>query len=70
MTAVSRGVQKLLRQALLYGYLHERGGRLYHPGGNLPVCSRALAEQVIKAGFILNNGQRYELTEEGRRAAQ
>jgi ribosomal protein S19E (S16A) len=61
-------VQKLLRQALLYGYLNERGGRLYHPGGNLPVCSRALADRMVKVGFILKNGQRYELTDEGRRA--
>ena len=70
MTAVSAGIRKLLRQALLYGYLNERRGRLYHPGGSLPVCSRALAEQMVKVGFILKNGQRYELTEEGRRAAQ
>jgi hypothetical protein len=33
MTAVSAGIRKLLRQALLYGYLNERRGRLYHPAG-------------------------------------
>lgn len=57
---------KPLRLALLYGHLLARGSKLYHPGSAHPVCSVALAEQMIRAGLLVRNGQFLELTAEGR----
>lgn len=57
---------KPLRLALLYGHLIARGARLYHPGGPHPVCSLSLAKQMVQAGLLCKNGEKFELTQEGR----
>ncbi|WP_249152736.1 hypothetical protein [Bradyrhizobium liaoningense] len=39
---------KPLRLARVYVYLFERRDGLYHPGGNQPACSTALAQRMSK----------------------
>jgi hypothetical protein len=52
---------RALRQAQLYGYLIDRTGRLYYPGGSHPVCSVQIAHEMIR------RDTRYEITREGLR---
>lgn len=66
MPNVSPGMVRPLRLALLYGHLIARGAQLYHPGGSHPVCSLALARQMVEAGLLRANGESFELTQEGR----
>jgi hypothetical protein len=58
---------RALRQARLYGGLINRTGRLYHPGGNRPVCSVQTAEKMVSAGLLVQGDGRYEITREGLR---
>jgi hypothetical protein len=41
---------RALRHAQLYGYLTNRTGRLYYPGGSHPVCSEQTAHEMVRAG--------------------
>lgn len=61
-------VHRVLRQACLYGYLIERNGSLYYPGGTQRVCSKALGSAVVQLGWLNQNFGRYEITPEGKRA--
>jgi hypothetical protein len=58
---------RALRQAQLYGYLINRTGRLYYPGGNRPVCSVQTAEEMVRAGLLVQRDGRYEITRDGLR---
>jgi len=58
---------RALRQAQLYGYLVARTGRVYYPGGSRPVCSVQTALEMVRAGWLLRRGDRYEVTPEGLR---
>jgi hypothetical protein len=51
-----------LRQAQLYGYLIDRTGRLYYPGGSQPVCSVQTAQEML----VRRDG-RYEVSPAGLR---
>jgi hypothetical protein len=62
-------MKRALRQAQLYGYLIQRGRNLYHPGGNHPVCSLALALRMVEDGWLVIEDDLYKLTREGLRAA-
>jgi hypothetical protein len=57
-----------LRQAQLYGYLFARTDRLYHPGGSDPVCSLQMAQEMVRAGWLIFKDGRYEITAAGRAA--
>ena len=58
---------RVLRQAQLYGYLIDRTGRLYYPGGSHPVCSVQTAKEMVRAGWLVQRGDRYEITSAGLR---
>ncbi|WGD55574.1 hypothetical protein QA641_17825 [Bradyrhizobium sp. CB1650] len=55
---------RILRQARLYGYLQARDGRVFHPGGNRPLC-RVIAESMALAGWLRKDADRYVITPEG-----
>lgn len=61
------GVQKVLRQAHLYGYLVARHGRLHHPGGNHPLCDVQRSKQIVRSGWLRFRSGKYEITPEGFR---
>ena len=54
---------KALRHAQLYGYLTNRTGRLYYPGGSHPVCSEQTAHEMVRAGWLVRG--RYKITPMG-----
>jgi hypothetical protein len=58
-------VQKTLRQAQLYGYLVARNDRVYHPGGNNPLCSLQTAKEIARSGWLKFQDGRFEITPEG-----
>ena len=58
---------RALRQAQLYGYLIDRTGRLYYPGGSHPVCSVQIAHEMVRDGWLIPRDTRYEITREGLR---
>ncbi|MCK1405122.1 hypothetical protein IVB48_06735 [Bradyrhizobium sp. 76] len=62
MEAPTPGMQNPLRQARLYGYLIEREGALFHPGGGHPLCSAGMTRRMIEAGWLVKAGDYYELT--------
>lgn len=49
MDVPSPAMRRVLRQARLYGYLQARDGRLFHPGGNKPLCRVEMAEEMVRA---------------------
>ena len=55
------------RTRALYGYLINRTGRLCYPGGNRPVCSVQTAEEMVRAGLLVQRDGRYEITRDGLR---
>jgi hypothetical protein len=67
-TTAPHVVQKTLRQAQLYGYVVVRNDRMYHPGGNNPLCSLHLAKEIAKSGWLRLQGERFEITPEGLKA--
>lgn len=69
MLVLSQGVRKALRQARLYGYLVERNNQIYHPGALHPVCTKLFAFHMVQGGWLTKNGDRYELTTQGREAS-
>jgi hypothetical protein len=58
---------RALRQAQLYGYLIDRTGRLYYPGGSHPVCTVQIAHEMVRDGWLIRRDTRYEITREGLR---
>jgi len=58
------GMLRPLRSAQLYGYLIERDGLLFHPGGNRPLCGFYTARLMLNARWLKKVGSRYELTPE------
>ena len=56
---------RALRHAQLYGYLINRTGRLYYPGGSHPVCSEQTAHEMVIAGWLVRRVGRYEITPVG-----
>jgi hypothetical protein len=56
---------RILRQAHLYGYLQARDGRVFHPGGNRPLCRVKTAEAMALAGWLKKDADRYVITPEG-----
>jgi hypothetical protein len=61
---------RALRQAQLYGYLINRTGRLYYPGGTHPVCSVQTAHEMVRAGWLVHRDGRYEITPVGLRVLE
>lgn len=64
------GMIKPLRLARVYGYLVQRSDGVYHPGGSHPACTTSLAGRMVKGGWLVKYGDRYEPTEQGLRAAE
>jgi DNA-directed RNA polymerase subunit RPC12/RpoP len=62
------GPLRALRQAKLYGHLVARGNRLYHPGGNEPVCSLQMAQGMLRSGWLIFQDGKYKITTEGQQA--
>ncbi|RZN10369.1 hypothetical protein CWO91_13475 [Bradyrhizobium genosp. SA-3] len=62
--APTPGMLRRLRHAQLYGYLIERDGLLFHPGGDRPLCGFYTARRMLKARWLKKVGTRYELTPE------
>ena len=54
----------------MYGHLLVRNDRLYYPGGNNPVCSVQLAREMVRSGLMTKRNGDYEITPEGRLAAE
>jgi hypothetical protein len=61
---------RALRLARLYGYLVARTGRVYYPGGSRPVCSVQMALEMVRSGWLVRRGDRYEITPEGLRVLE
>jgi hypothetical protein len=61
---------RALRQAQLYGYLIDRTGRLYHPGGGHPVYSVQTAKEMVRAGWLVQRDGRYDITPDGLRVLE
>ncbi|KRP90756.1 hypothetical protein I6F14_17595 [Bradyrhizobium sp. IC3069] len=70
MKSPSPGMRRALRQARLYGHLLVRNDRLYHPGGNHPICSIQLAREMVRSGWMTKHDGEYEITAEGQLAAE
>ena len=66
----SPGMLRALRLAQIYGYLFARTDRLYHPGGNDPACSLYTGQEMVRAGWLIIRGSRYEITAEGLQALE
>lgn len=64
MDVPSPALRRVLRQARLYGHLQARDGRLFHPGGNKPLCRVEMAEEMVRAGWMKREADRYEITPE------
>src|SRR5215475_147297 len=62
------GALRALRQAQLYGHLVARGNRLYHPGGNEPICNLHMAHEMIRSGWLTFQDGKYKITSEGQQA--
>jgi hypothetical protein len=61
---------RALHLAQLYGYLTNRTGRLYYPWGSRPVCSVQTAQEMVRAGVLVQRNGRYEVTQEGLRVLE
>lgn len=68
MDAPSPAMHRVLRQASLYGCLKTREGKLFHPGGNKPLCRVETAEEMVRSGWLKRDVDRYEITPEGASA--
>ena len=66
----SPGMRRALRQAQLYGHLVVRNDRLYHPGGNHPICSVQTAREMVRSGWMRKRDGEYEITRDGELAAE
>jgi hypothetical protein len=64
----SPAMHRALRQAQLYRYLVVRNDRLYHPGGNQPVCSLQTGLEMVMSGWLIVRDGRYEITPDGLHA--
>jgi hypothetical protein len=70
MEKPSAGMRRALRQAQVHGYLVARYGGLYRPGGTYPACSFQTAQEMVRSGWLIFRGGRYEVTPAGRRAIE
>ena len=61
-------MHRALQQAQLYRYLVVRNNRLYHPGGNQPVCSLQTGLEMVRSGWLIVRDGRYEITPDGLHA--
>ena len=68
MEKPSPAMHRALRQAQLYQYLVVRNDRLYHPGGNQPVCSLQTGLEMVRSGWLIVRDGRYEITSDGLHA--
>ena len=68
MEKPSPAMHRALRQAHLYRYLVVRNDRLYHPGGNQPVCSLQTGLEMVRSGWLIVRDGRYEITPDGLHA--
>ena len=68
MEKPSPAMHRALRQAQLYRYLVVRTDRLYHPGGNQPVCSLQTGLEMVRSGWLMVRDGRYEITPDGLHA--
>ena len=68
MEKPSPAMQRALRQAQLYRYLVVGNDRLYHPGGNQPVCSLQTGLEMVSSGWLIVRDGRYEITPDGLHA--
>ena len=68
MEKPSPAMHRALRQALLYRYFVVRNDRLYHPGGNQPVCSLQTGLEMVRSGWLIVRDGRYEITPDGLHA--
>ncbi|QOZ69313.1 hypothetical protein [Bradyrhizobium arachidis] len=66
MLVLSPEVHRILRRARLYGYLIERNDQIYQLTAFHPVCTKAFALLMVEGGWLTKNGDRYELTTQGR----
>jgi len=65
MEKPSPAMHRALQQAQLYRYLVVRNDRLYHPGGNQPVCSLQTGLEMVRSGWLIVRDGRYEITPDG-----
>lgn len=56
MIVLTSTMERVLRQASLYGYLVERKEQLYHPGGNHAVCSKRVRDAYGRGRLADNTG--------------
>jgi len=68
MEKPSPAMHRALRQAQLYRYLVLRSDRLYHPGGNQPICSLQTGLEMVRSGWLIVRDGRYEITPDGLHA--
>jgi hypothetical protein len=59
---------RTLRQAQLYGHLVARRGRLFHPGGDNPLCDVQTSKEIVRSGWLKYRDGKYVITPEGLRA--
>jgi hypothetical protein len=64
----SPAMHRALRQTQLYRYLVVRNDRLYHPGGNQPVCSLQTGLEMVRSGWLMVRDGRFEITPDGLHA--
>jgi hypothetical protein len=64
------GMNRPLRLARVYGFLLGGKDGLYYPGSGQPICTMAVAQKMVEGGWLERRGERYELTEHGRQAAE
>ena len=53
MEKPSPAMHRALRQAQFHRYLVVRNDRLYHPGGNQPVCSLQTGLEMVRSGWLM-----------------
>jgi hypothetical protein len=70
MEKPSPTMQRVLRQAYLYGYLVEHEGKLYHPGARSAICSQTKAAAMVREGWLKYIKPQYYITAAGRIAIQ
>jgi len=70
METPSRMMCRVLRQAQLYRYLVVRSDRLYHPGGNHPLCSVQAAREMVMSGWMKKRDAEYVITPDGLRVTE
>ena len=65
----SRGSERCVRLGSTDTSLPELVG-VYYPGGSRPVCSEQTALDMVRAGWLVCRGDRFEITPEGLRVLE